>query len=228
MMVSRIQKAYESQFRALLEQTRARRLEQGVQWLLARARELSSREHIPLTDSIARVYERVAAKPSFKKRNSSGTLFFCDAGLGGLARWLRAAGHDAKWQPDIDDDELLLQARKLSATILTTDSMLMERRLLRDRIIPALWLPPTLKIPEQLAVVFREFGLAVGEPRCMNCGGELIRGDKEALQERIPPRTYRWLDEYFVCARCGKLFWRGTHWERIRGTLSEIMGDSRS
>ena len=109
--MSRIQKAYESQFRALLHQARARRLDQGVQWLLARARELSSREQIPLTDSIARVYERVAAKPSFKKRHWSGAppLFFCDAGLGGLARWLRAAGHDAKWQPDIDDDELLLE-----------------------------------------------------------------------------------------------------------------------
>src|SRR5438105_13451435 len=115
---------------------------------------------------MGRVYEELAARPFFKKRNSlrSPTLFLCDAGLGGLARWLRAAGHDAGWQPDIDDAELLREARKLSATILTTDSMLMERRLLRDRIIPALWLPPTLKIPEQLALVFGEFGLKVGEP----------------------------------------------------------------
>ena len=75
----------------------------------------------------------------------------------------------------------------------------MERRLLRDRIIPAFWLPPTLSIPEQLALVFREFGLTLRGPRCMSCGGELRRGSKEALRERIPPRTYRWLDEFFVC-----------------------------
>ena len=123
----------------------------------------------------------------------------CDAGLGGLARWLRAAGYEAVWQPDIADDELLRQARAMPATILTTDSMLMERRLLRDGIIPAFWLPPTLRIPEQLALVFREFGLTLRGPRCMSCGGELRRGYKEALRERIPPRTYRWLDEYFVC-----------------------------
>ena len=24
-----------------------------------------------------------------------------------------------------------------------------------------------------------------------------------------------WKDEYFVCAGCDRLFWRGTHWERI-------------
>jgi len=194
--VSRILKAYEGRFRALLQQARARRQDQGVKWLVARARQLSASDGIPLTDSLPQVYEGLARKPYFQKHNSAQTpiLFFCDAGLGGLARWLRAAGHQALWQQDIDDDELLREAGKLSATILTTDSILMERKVLRDRIIPALWLPPTLKIPEQLAAVFREFGLKAGEPLCMSCGGELIPGDKEALRERIPPRTYRWLD----------------------------------
>jgi uncharacterized protein with PIN domain len=100
--------------------------------------------------------------------------------------------------------------------------MLMERRLLRDRVIPAFWLPPTLGIPEQLVLVFREFGLTLRGPRCMSCGGELRRVSKEALRERIPPRTYRWLDEFFVCGRCDKLFWRGTHWHRIVAKLSAL------
>jgi uncharacterized protein with PIN domain len=142
-----------------------------------------------------------------------------------LARWLRAAGYDAAWQPDIADDELLRQARQTQATVLTTDGMLMERRLLRDRIIPVFWLPPTLGIPEQLALVFREFGLTLRGPRCMSCGGELRRGSKEALRGRIPPRTYRWLDEYFVCSRCGKLFWPGTHWRRIVEELAALQPD---
>ena len=60
----------------------------------------------------------------------------------------------------------------------------------------------------------------------MSCGGELHRAAKEALRERIPPRTYRWLDKFFVCARCDKLFWHGTHWQRIMATLSELKGRS--
>ena len=99
----------------------------------------------------------------------------------------------------------------------------MERRLLRDGIVPGYWLPPTLRIPEQLALVFREFGLTPCEPRCMSCGGELRRVEKEALRERIPPKTYRWLDEYFVCARCDRLFWRGTHWMRIAQQLRQAV-----
>jgi hypothetical protein len=139
-----------------------------------------------------------------------------------LARWLRAAGYEADWEPDIGDDRLLREARRLAATILTTDAMLMERRLLRDRVIPAFWLPPTLSIADQLALVFREFGLALREPRCMTCGGEVSPASKEALRERIPPRTYRWLDEFFVCRRCDKLFWHGTHWQRIVGRLHTL------
>jgi uncharacterized protein with PIN domain len=225
--VSRIRKGYEARFRACLQQARARRVEQGVEWLVGKAQSLSAHVQISLPDALTRVHGDLARKlgghttiPATGCRR-----FYCDAGLGGLARWLRAAGHEALWEPHIADDALVREASRLSATILTTDSLLMERRVLRDGRIAAFWLPPTLPIAEQLAAVFREFGLAVGEPRCMSCGGELRRGDKEALRERIPPRTYRWLDEYFVCSRCDKLFWRGTHWERISKQLTRVVGD---
>jgi len=224
--MSRIRRGYEDRFRELLRRAGARRLEQGVQWLVARARRLSANNGTSLADALAEVYERLASRRRLQQSASQPmpVLFLCDAGLGGLARWLRAAGYEAVWQPDIADDELLRQARRLGATVLTTDGMLMERRVMRDRVIPAFWLPPTLGIPEQLALVFREFGLTLREPRCMSCGGELRRGSKEALRGRIPPRTYRWLDEFFVCNRCDKLFWHGTHWHRIVGTLGALKG----
>ena len=222
--MSRIRRGYEDRFRALLRRARARRLEQGVQWLVAKARRLSAGDGISLADALAQVYEQLATSRPIQQSTfqPAPDLFLCDAGLGGLARWLRAAGYEAAWQPDVADDELLRQAREVRATVLTTDGMLMERRLLRDRIIPAFWLPPTLRIPEQLALVFREFGLTLRGPRCMSCGGELRRGSKEALHERIPPRTYRWLDEYYVCSRCDKLFWHGTHWQRIVAALAAL------
>ena len=199
-------------------------MDQGVAWLVEKARKMTAGEGPSPNDALERVYEGLVAKRPFRsnKPAEATARFFCDAGLGGLARWLRGAGYEALWQPDIADEELLRQARKLSSIILTTDSGLMERRLVRDRIIPAFWLPPTLKIPQQLVLVFREFGLVAGEPRCMNCGGELKPVDKEALKEKIPPKTYRWLDDYFVCHLCGKLLWRGTHWERISRALREL------
>jgi len=219
-----MRKAYEVRYRTLLQAAGARRLEPGVQWLVGKARRLSLKQGIALADALRRVYEELAARPRFQglKPAPGATRFFCDAGLGGLARWLRAAGYEAMWEAGIGDEELLREAVQRSAVILTTDSMLMERRVLRDRLIAGFWLPPTLSIGEQLALVFREFGLAAREPRCMSCGGDLRRVAKEALRERIPPRTYRWLDEFFLCRRCDKLFWQGTHWERIQRRLQTL------
>jgi len=228
--VGRIRKGYEAQFEALLRRARARRIEQGVQWLLTKAEKLSHERGISLADALTATFERLATKPYFQgvRPSLSPERFICDAGLGGLARWLRAAGYEALWEANIADDELLRKARELAATVLTTDSMLMERRLVRDGIIPAFWLQPTLSLADQLALVAREFGLSPRPPRCMACGGELVRADKEALRGRIPPKTYRWLDEYYLCGCCNKLFWHGTHWQRIRDRLQGALPSPQS
>ena len=222
--MSRIRKGYEARFRGLLRRVGTRRLEQGIRWLIERSRRRSLLEGSSEAESLAAVYAELAARPAFgKPKLATGPgQFWCDAGLGGLARWLRAAGHIARWDPSQDDSELLQLAQASNSTLLTTDSLLMERRLLRDGIVRSLWIPPTLRIAQQLALVFGEFGLQVGEPRCMRCGGELQQVDKQALKDRIPPRTFRWLDEYFVCGDCDQLFWRGTHWEKIQRELGRL------
>ena len=105
--------------------------------------------------------------------------------------------------------------------LLTTDSMLMERRLLREGIIRAHWVSPAMKTREQLQALLRELSLPLRQPRCMACGGALLSVKKEELRDRIPPKTYAWLSEFFVCQRCGQLFWHGTHWERIQVLLRQ-------
>jgi uncharacterized protein with PIN domain len=231
--MSRIRKVYEARLRALLLRVHTRKLESGVRRLTAAAEQLSTRNKLPPARALISVYERtrgqiqrwerrtarVAAEPA-----SVPKKFLCDAGLGGLARWLRASGYEALWFPGIDDAELLRKARELRGTVLTTDSLMMQRGVLRDGIIPALWLPPALTIQEQLTLVFREFNLTLQPPRCMRCGGELRRVARESVRDRIPPKTWHWIDDYFLCAGCGHLFWHGTHWQRISRELREHVG----
>jgi uncharacterized protein len=226
--MSRILKAYRTRFHQMLKQTGARRVDQGVEWLVTQARKLSDQKSITLAEALSLISERLASKPVFVSaqprhaQTPTDISFFCDSGLGGLARWLRAAGYVAFWEPEIADDELLARSRQTATTLLTTDSMLMERRILRDRLIPSMWLPPTLSSVEAMERVFKAFQLRAGSPRCMSCGGELVRSDKEALRERIPPKTYCWLNDYFVCNQCGKLFWHGTHWLKIVNRLRAL------
>jgi uncharacterized protein len=150
---------------------------------------------------------------------TASTRFLCDEGLGGLARWLRALGYEAIWKPGLEDAELLKWAEEENLFFLTTDSVLMEFKLLRDGLLSSLWVPPTLKKHEQLAYVREKLGLMSLGSRCMDCGGEFLKVPKEKVANRIPPKTLVWLDEYWECSRCSKLFWQGTHWERLRTAL---------
>jgi uncharacterized protein len=145
--------------------------------------------------------------------------FCCDAMLGGLARWLRVAGYDASWKPDIDDWELIRMSRREHRILLSCDTGIFKIGIVRDGLLPSLFIPHGLSKQSQLECVFERLCLRILEPRCMTCGGVLAEVPKASVEGRVPPRTYAWIEEYFECTRCKKLFWRGTHWLRISSAL---------
>jgi uncharacterized protein with PIN domain len=231
---TRIEAGFRWRFRDLLALVQPRRLDFGVDLLLRRGRARAQREHLPLARAFALVYEftrqRVQrrlvvtgacslVKPQWDRFAQEPPRFLCDAGLGGLARWLRAAGYEAEWSPGAGGGVLVSKAQQGGQVLLTTDSRVLERRAVRDGSLLALWLPSTLTRYELLAMVFRDLGLSLRTPRCMACGGELVPAPKHDVAPRIPPRTARWKDDYYVCARCDRLYWQGTHWERIAASL---------
>jgi uncharacterized protein with PIN domain len=145
--------------------------------------------------------------------------FLCDPSLGGLARWLRAAGYEASLAPDVPGHRLPDEALSRGLVLLTTEAEALDRRIAADGSLVVVWLPSALTMDEQLKMTALDLGLTLREPRCMACGGALVPTPKEDVRPRIPPRTALWKDDYFVCAACNRLFWRGTHWTRIERTL---------
>ena len=186
--MARIQNYFDRRFRLLLASLGVPDVDHGVQTLRDAAAALSQREKIPMSLALARVHVQLCRQAW--RGASMPTHFVCDAGLGGLARWLRAAGYDAAWQPELDDAEVIREAQRRGATLLTTDTLMMERGVLRDGIVPAIWLPPTVETEDQLALVFGEMGLGLRASRCMKCGGELRPVGKEEVAARIPPKTF--------------------------------------
>ena len=222
--MTRIARAFARRFRELLTQLGARDRDKGIALLFEQAHRLQKSEPLDLPRALARVNIHLAAQVHrFARRSRQSPpevpRIVCDAGLGGLARWLRAAGCEAFWTQDIGDAELVRQAETLQALIITTDSFLLDRRPIVQARVKALWVPPTLTKLEQLELVRAELDLPETDSRCMTCGGELEAVPKEQYRHSIPPRTYQWVDEYFRCSRCSKLFWQGTHWNRISDRL---------
>src|SRR5205823_5854209 len=98
--------------------------------------------------------------------------FACDAMLGGLARWLRAAGYDACWQEGIHDWDLIRLADREGRILLSSDTGIFRIGIIRDGDQPALFVPHGLRPQSELAFVLHQLVLPLRSPRCMACGGE--------------------------------------------------------
>jgi len=158
--------------------------------------------------------------------------------LGGLARWLRAAGYDTSWTYGIDDGALVEHARAENRWILSSDAPLCRAIFaegappLGDRspppppvgpapYPPALFIPRGLTKQEQLRFVLARLSLPILGARCMSCGGELDEAAAEEIRERVPPRVTALVRKIWKCGGCGKLLWEGTHWTKIRANLEK-------
>src|SRR5262249_11735955 len=151
-------------------------------------------------------------------------LFACDAMLGGLARWLRAAGYDASWHPGIRDRDLVRLVEEQGCFLLTSDTGIFKFALVRDGNVPALFIHRLLDKEGQLAFVLGKLNLPLREQRCMACGGGLVEVPKANVRERAPPRSFAWKERFHECSRCGRLYWEGTHWQHIEEVLRRASG----
>jgi uncharacterized protein len=153
--------------------------------------------------------------------------FLCDAMLGGLAKWLRAAGYDtyyARQGTDVSDRSLTRKALEEGRILLTSDGGFLERKPVRDGSVGFMKVPP-LPLEEQLRLVVARFSLTRLQSRCMECNGELEVVPPGAVSKRVPPGVAGYHEEFFLCAGCGRVFWHGSHWERIGGRLERVFGE---
>ncbi len=180
----------------------------------------------PLQDA-----DRVSVYPMFECLDVSPLLrlrpeplrrpaFVLDVHLGRLARMLRMLGFDVLYRNDLDDPEIVRISVEQKRTILTRD-----RRLLFARVITrGAWLHST-DPEQQLHEVLDRFDLySQMDPfkRCIACNGLLMPVEKSDVLDRLEPLTRRYYNRFFQCEACGKVYWRGTHVERMERLLEKI------
>lgn len=146
----------------------------------------------------------------------------CDSMLGGLARWLRRAGHDAAFAGPIDDAALVERAQRDGALLLTSDGPLLDRRSIRAGTVQALFVPRVRPF-EQTVHVLDALGREVEGPRCMACGGALAPVDRDTIEAEVPRETFRNYREFFRCARCRAVLWKGAHWPAIEASRRALV-----
>lgn len=149
--------------------------------------------------------------------------FLADCNVGRLARWLRALGYDASYHARIGDAELVREAAAESRVVLTRDRDLTKRRVIQTGVVRAILIRDD-DVTKQLRQVFAELGLQLTEAltRCIECNAELESRGAQTVAERVPPYVRRTQSHYSECPECGRVYWAGTHWQRMREVLAGL------
>jgi len=175
--------------------------------------------------SVYPVFESLDIGPIVRLRATPlrRTAFVADVHLRRLARLLRLLGFDVVHSNDFDDVELVAISAEQGRILLTRDRQILKH----GRVTHGLWIRSTDPI-EQAREVVRRFDLSGSVrpfSRCSACNGLVEPVEKEAVASEIPPKTARWLDEYVRCNGCGKLYWRGTHFETLERLVERVLGE---
>ena len=150
--------------------------------------------------------------------------FLVDGMLGGLARWLRILGYDSIYDASAKDNDLLRIAHEENIILLTRDEELYQRAIAR-KIPSALVIGETE--PERLAEIASTFGIHLevdmAKSKCPECGSDLKETPKSDVADEVPKASLKLYDRFWKCTNqnCGKVYWVGSHWDRIRRILEE-------
>ena len=157
--------------------------------------------------------------PSLLRPPLAGEVKFAvDANVGKLARLLRLAGFDTFYENPIDDGRLAEVAAAEHRILLTRD-----RRLLNRRIIQHAHLVRACQPRLQLKEVLDFYGLACRVnpfSRCLVCNSKLTPVAKAAVDHRLLPLTRRYYNDFSRCPRCDKIYWPGSHRDRMEELLA--------
>ncbi len=176
-----------------------------------------------------RAGDRVAVYPKFEAIDITPLLrlrpqplrvsrFIADAHLGALARRLRMAGFDTLYDNFTADDEIERIAERENRIILSRD-----RELLKRRTITHACYVHAIKPDLQFREVLARLDLA-GSVRplslCLDCNLPLAPVARDEVLSALPARVRDRQQRFSRCQRCGRIFWEGSHWRRMREWLA--------
>lgn len=147
--------------------------------------------------------------------------FIADEMLIRLARWLRMAGQDVSRSPEgAGDSDLIEVALKEERTLLTRDRVLSQRC---EKAGAGCLLIRSSDLDAQLSEFSAAgFSLEPHPERCTLCNGpleEAVGPEKADDAAGSEEGSIHWR-----CQRCGKIYWRGSHWRGIRERLEGKRG----
>lgn len=146
--------------------------------------------------------------------------FICDVHLGKLARYLRMMGFDVLYKNSFDDEEIVRISLKEKRAILTKD-----RGILKRTEVTHGYFVRSGEIDKQAEEVVCRFNLQnfIKEfTRCLDCNHKLTKIAKAKIEGELPPKVASSQNEFFKCPGCSKIYWKGTHHQKMLAFIKKM------
>ncbi|MEJ2715888.1 MAG: Mut7-C RNAse domain-containing protein [Deltaproteobacteria bacterium] len=143
-------------------------------------------------------------------REEGDPSFDVDGMLGRLAKWLRIMGFDAAFPRSAPSEGRVF--------------VTMKKDVRRPGSVSITKIGPM----DQLAEFLEQTGIDPNPARvlsrCLVCNVPVGETTRERAAGRVPDRVLRTSSSFNECPRCGRIYWEGTHGERIRKRLKKVHG----
>ena len=152
--------------------------------------------------------------------------FAVDVNVAKLAPLLRMVGMDCWYENNVADRTLADIAHDQQRILLTRDTLLLKRK----QVVYG-HLVRTQQPAQQLREIIDLYGLQpLMNPfsRCMRCNGELREASKTQIHHRLEPLTKKYYDTFHQCGECGKIYWAGSHRQRMQKKIAAILAEPHS
>lgn len=146
--------------------------------------------------------------------------FIVDVNVGKLSRLLRLLGLDTQFHWQQNDQEIAQLACKEKRIVLTKDLGLLKRNQIQWGHFVRASQPR-----DQLLEVLNFYGLKPPFKlfsRCLACNTPLKKIPKTIILNRLQPKTELYFHKFKYCPRCAKIFWPGSHQERMSRMLKDL------
>ena len=151
--------------------------------------------------------------------------FICDVHLGRVARILRILGFDTLYRNDYKDPEIVAIARDEHRIVLTRD-----RGLLKHSAVTHGYCVRSTEWREQAHEIIERFDLqkvSVPFSRCALCNGIIARVEKNEIIGLLEDQTKKCYEAFSRCRSCGKIYWEGSHFVKLRELVSELINQKK-
>jgi len=144
---------------------------------------------------------------------NSSPAFFVDAMLGNIAKKLRIMGFDCMYDANIDDIDLIKQAKKDNRVVISKDFDLVKKS--SNFGVRSVFLEKRDEF-EQLYEIILKLNLKKIEingdnARCPKCNSKTEFIKKEFVSNKLPNGVLDHNEKFWICRNCDKVFWEGSH-----------------